>query len=155
MKLVVQSRIARRPDDLFALSQDYARRLEWDSFLQEAHLLDGARQAAVGVESYCKSKGGSVMVSRYVSYRPPHVAAITMTQGPALLRSFSGTWEFRAAPGGDTDVRFVYNFRLRPRWLRPLLEPLVACIYRSQMRRRLAAFRQWSESAAAPVRGQG
>ncbi|ULU27486.1 type II toxin-antitoxin system RatA family toxin [Dyella terrae] len=155
MKLVVHRRIAVRPDELFALSQDYGRRLEWDSFLQEAYLLHGAVQAAVGVESYCKSKGGSVMVSQYVSYRPPHVAAVTMTRGPALLHSFSGTWEFRAAPDGGTDVRFVYNFRLRPAWLRPLLEPLVARIYGSQMRRRLAAFQRWSEGGAMPVRGQG
>jgi ribosome-associated toxin RatA of RatAB toxin-antitoxin module len=78
-----------------------------------------------------------------------------MTQGPGLLRSFSGTWEFHAAPDGGTDVRFVYNFRLRPAWLRPLLEPLVARVFRSQMQRRLAAFQRWSEGGAMHVRGQG
>jgi hypothetical protein len=31
---------------LFALTQDYARRLEWDPFLREAYLLEGATKAA-------------------------------------------------------------------------------------------------------------
>jgi ribosome-associated toxin RatA of RatAB toxin-antitoxin module len=145
MKLVVQTHVAGAPETLFALSQDYARRREWDSFLAEAYLLHGAGQAGLGVESFCKSRGGSVMISRYVSYRPPRVAAVTMVQGPALLRSFSGTWEFGASVRGGTDVRFIYNFRLRPALLRPVLEPIVGRIYRSQMRRRLAAFRRWAE----------
>jgi len=148
MKLVVRRDVRRSPADLFALSQDYQRRLEWDTFLDAAYLLHGAGEAALGVESYCRSRGGSVMVSRYVSFRPPHVAAVTMVQGPTLLRSFSGTWEFKALATGGTEVRFIYNFRLRPDGLRPVLEPVVAWIYRSQMNRRLAAFQRWAEAAA-------
>lgn len=148
MKLVVQMQVAADPEALFELSQDYARRREWDSFLAEAYLLHGAAQAGLGVESFCKSRGGSVMISRYVSFRPPRVAAVTMVQGPALLHSFSGTWEFGATAQGGTNVRFIYNFRLRPTWLRPLLEPVVGWIYQSQMRRRLAAFRRRAEDDA-------
>jgi ribosome-associated toxin RatA of RatAB toxin-antitoxin module len=148
MKLVVRRDVRRSPADLFELSQDYQRRLEWDTFLRAAYLLHGAGEAALGAESYCRSRGGSVMVSRYVSFHPPHIAAVTMVQGPALLRSFSGTWQFKALAKGGTEVCFIYNFRLRPDWLRPVLEPLVAWIYRSQMNRRLAAFQRWAEAVA-------
>jgi hypothetical protein len=38
---------------LFALTQDYQRRLTWDPFLSEARLLGGAVRAAVGVRAWC------------------------------------------------------------------------------------------------------
>jgi hypothetical protein len=43
--------IAASPAELFALTQDYARRLEWDPFLKSAELLNGATAAGVGVRA--------------------------------------------------------------------------------------------------------
>ena len=39
------------PRELFVLTQDYARRLEWDTFLKSAKLMDGAPTAGVGVRA--------------------------------------------------------------------------------------------------------
>ena len=146
MRVSVSSIVARSAEELFWMSQDYKRRLEWDVYLSEAYLLDNKSVAAPGVESFCKSKGGSVLVSRYISFSPPTHAAVQMTKGPWVLAKFSGTWRFASLPDGRTEVRFIYNFKVRPVLLRWLLEPIVGALYRRDMRRRLKAFKTWSET---------
>jgi Polyketide cyclase / dehydrase and lipid transport len=145
MRVTVSTIVAQPAETLFWLSQDYARRLDWDAYLAEAYLLAGHTFAAVGVDSFCKSKSGSVLVSRYISFSPPTHAAVEMTRGPWVLQSFSGTWRFRPMESGRTEVRFIYNFKSRPAILRWLLEPLIAIHYRADMRRRLKAFKVWAE----------
>lgn len=145
MRVTVSTIVAKPAETLFWLSQDYTRRLEWDVYLAEAHLLGGHTAAKVGVESFCKSKSGSVLVSRYISFAPPTHAAVKMTRGPWVLRSFGGTWRFRAIDAGHTEVRFIYNFKVRLAYLRWLLEPLIAIHYRADMRRRLNAFKLWAQ----------
>lgn len=145
MRVTVSASIAKSAETLFWLSQDYGRRLEWDVYLSEAYLLGGHDQPARGVESFCKSKNGSVLVSRYISFSPPTHAAVEMTRGPWVLRCFGGTWRFRAMEDGCTEVRFIYNFKARPAIMRWLLEPLIAIYYRAEMKRRLKAFKVWAE----------
>jgi ribosome-associated toxin RatA of RatAB toxin-antitoxin module len=36
-----------------------------------------------------------------------------MTRGPYLFKTFQGSWTFKALPGGDTEVIFLYSFTLR------------------------------------------
>jgi ribosome-associated toxin RatA of RatAB toxin-antitoxin module len=147
MRITESLRVRSSPARLFALSQDYSRRLEWDSYLCEARLVN-AEVASVGVDSYCKSRGGSVMISRYISFSPPTHAAVEMIKGPWLLRQFGGTWRFRQAEIETTEVLFIYNFKVRPHLLRWVLEPIAAALYRRDMRHRLRAFQRWAESAA-------
>lgn len=148
MKVTVSGEIRRSQSDLFDLSQNYDRRMEWDSYLSEAYLLNGATAADTGIDSFCKSTSGAVLISRYVSYKPPVVAAVTMTQGPAILQRFSGSWRFKPLAPNLTQVTFTYNFKTRPAWLRWLIEPVVAYFYRRDMVRRLAAFKAWAEAGA-------
>ncbi|HDR9474826.1 SRPBCC family protein [Burkholderia multivorans] len=136
---------------LFTWSQDYGRRLVWDSFLADAYLLDGMA-ADVGVDAFCRSQSGATMVSRYVSYRPPQVAAIEMVDGPSVLERFSASWDFTERAPDSTEVRFTYQFRARPGWLRWLLEPLIGAFYLTQTSRRLDSFKRWAEAEALPSR---
>jgi hypothetical protein len=48
------------PAELFRLSQDYGRRLEWDPFLRSASLID-AHEAGVGIRAVCVAKSGWAM----------------------------------------------------------------------------------------------
>jgi ribosome-associated toxin RatA of RatAB toxin-antitoxin module len=148
VRVTVSGEVKRSQADLFHLSQCYTRRLEWDAYLLEAHLLGNASEAAVGVDSFCKSTSGTVMISRYISYSPPVVAAVSMVQGPRILGSFSGSWRFKSLENGSTQVKFIYNFKTRPAWLRWLIEPAVAYFYRQDMERRLAAFKSWAEAGS-------
>ncbi|GAA4326346.1 SRPBCC family protein [Flaviaesturariibacter amylovorans] len=104
--------ILRPPEAVFDITQDYSRRLEWDTFLVKAELLGGAPRAAVGVRAWCVAHNGLGMETEYVSFRPPRVAAVKMTRGPWLFKDFAGSWNFREAAGG-TEVVFVYAYALR------------------------------------------
>jgi len=80
--------IRARPEAVFDLIHDYARRLEWDPFLKEACLLEGAEAAGRGVKARCTARngfGGLAMETIYLSFDRPAVAAVKMTKGPAVL----------------------------------------------------------------------
>lgn len=149
MRVSVSVTVARSAETLFWLSQDYTRRLEWDKYLSEAYLLGSATAAAAGVESFCKNRSGSVLVSRYISFSPPSHAAVQMISGPWVLSKFGGTWRFDGIDKRCTRVRFIYNFKARPAALGWLIEPIIGRLYRRDMRRRLTAFKRWAEEGAA------
>lgn len=151
MKVTVSTFVQRSAEELFELSQNYERRLEWDNYLVAAHLLGDRDQAGVGVDSYCKSRSGQVMVSRYVSFKPPLVAAVSMVEGPWVLKEFSGSWRFTESAEQGTLVAFTYNLRTRPRFLHRLMEPMIVALYHRQMQSRLEAFKRWAEQLPAPV----
>jgi ribosome-associated toxin RatA of RatAB toxin-antitoxin module len=138
---------------LFDLTQDYDRRLAWDPFLKEARLLGGASRAAVGVRAWCVARSGLGMETEYVSLSPPAVAAVKMTRGPWFLASFAGSWRFDEVAPGRTRVAFAYHLAARPRWLRPLLDPILTAVFARDTRRRLAALKRAAESTdlLAPI----
>ena len=132
---VVHSDAAR----VFALTQDYARRLTWDPFLRSAELVGGAVAPGVGVRAWCVARLGLGMETEYVSFAPPRIAAVKMTRGPWVLESFGGAWEFRADGNAATTVSFRYQFRTRPRWLAWLIEPLARRWFSWETRKRVIA----------------
>jgi hypothetical protein len=141
--------------ELFALTQDYGRRLAWDPFLREARLLGPA--AAPGVRAWCVAWYGLGMETEYVTVSPPRVAAVRMTRGPWLLESFAGSWRFEPAGPGRARVTFRYRLTARPRWLRRLLHPLLAAFFGHDTRGRLRALKRAVErggvlTAAQPGR---
>ncbi|MEY2862459.1 MAG: hypothetical protein RLY58_166 [Pseudomonadota bacterium] len=134
---------------LFDLTQDYSRRLEWDPYLTEAYLCDGAEHADVGVDSYCKNHFGSAMVSRYMSFDRPHVAAVTMIRGPFILKRFSGAWNVKTLGEVQSLLIFTYNFELKGGGVGRLFLPVVAYIFSKDMKKRLLAIKHYLESATA------
>jgi ribosome-associated toxin RatA of RatAB toxin-antitoxin module len=145
MQIRISIDVAETPERLFALTQDYARRLEWDPFLTSAELLDGAKEAAVGVVARCRGRIGGVMDAEYVTYEPPRVAAIRMTRPPCFLESFAGSWRFTYLGERSTRVEFAYTLRARPRMFAGLFTPIVSAVFRYEMRRRLAALKAFVE----------
>lgn len=133
--------IAASPDQLFALTQDYSRRLQWDPFLKSAELLGGAASAAVGVRAYCVAHNGLGMETEYVSFNPPRACAVKMTRGPHVLASFAGSWRFEEIAPGQTLVGFRYHLRASPRWLSWLLTPIVRWVFSRDTHKRLLALK--------------
>lgn len=138
------------PAALFALTQDYDRRLAWDPFLKEARLLNQARQPAVGVRAWCVARSGLGMETEYVSFQDPRVAAVRMTRGPRLLAAFAGAWHFQALDATTTRVRFIYHLRAWPRWLGWLLGPILHGVFARDTHRRLLALKRAAESTPWP-----
>jgi ribosome-associated toxin RatA of RatAB toxin-antitoxin module len=145
LKVSVTANIRGTESRLFAMSQDYAQRLEWDPFVTKIELMNGATEPDVGVDTYVETVGGMAMVTRYISFKPPRVAAITMVGGPRSLKSFSGGWTFRQVTPDVCNVTFSYNFRTNPRWLSWLMEPVAGIWYRREMQARISRFKEWVE----------
>lgn len=130
------------PARLFALTQDYNRRLQWDPFLKEAYLLDGATEAGLGVRANCVARSGLAMETEYVSFNPPMTTAVKMTKGPWFIETFSGSWRFREEADGQTRVYFHYHLRARPRWLAAVLTPVLGFVFSRDTRKRLTALKR-------------
>jgi ribosome-associated toxin RatA of RatAB toxin-antitoxin module len=146
MPVVEESLRIRAPaDGLFALSQDYGLRLEWDPFLRDMTFLGGATEAAVGVRVRVRAKNGLAMEVEYVSVNPPHVVGMRMTRGPFFFRLFAGVWQFRPLPDGATEVTFRYSFETRWPWLRWLLDPVIRVVFRRDIRARLRGLKEGAE----------
>lgn len=105
--------IKRNQSDVFDFTQDYSKRLIWDTFLIKADMLNDTGEAGVGEKAYCVARNGMGMETEYVSYKRPKVTAIKMTQGPFLFKSFLGSWTFHKRAEQETEVVFLYAFTLR------------------------------------------
>lgn len=128
------------PEVAFAVSQTTgAQRLAWDPFIRAQHLLDGAAAPGRGVRTFTRSRHGFAMVSEYVSYKPPLQVGMTMRRGPWFFSTFGGGWRFTAVEGGTRAV-WKYTFSTRPRWLRPVADPIGRWLLGGDIRRRIAAF---------------
>lgn len=142
--------IRASPEAIFDLIHDYARRLEWDPFLKEACLLEGADAAGLGIKTRCTARNGFAglaMETVYVSFDRPRVAAVKMTRGPALLETFAATLRQEGLGAGMTRVTYRFNFSTRPRWLRAIAEPIATALFRREVRARLEALKRCLERA--------
>ena len=124
-------------EQIFDLTQDYGRRLEWDPFLSRANLLDGVLTPHVGARALCVDHHGFSMEVVYVAYKRPEVAAVKMTRGPFFLASFAGTWRFTETGDGRTSVLFEYFYRLA--WPFAILRRFVDATFAREITERLEA----------------
>jgi len=142
-------------DDVFQLLHDYNRRLEWDTLLQAAYLLDGCTQAGLGAKSVCKGKptlGGIALTTEYISFRRPDVAAVQMLNRPPFFETFAATIRHKDQPDGTSTIEYNYNFTSRPRWLRFVLHPIMGFCFKMETRKRLAALRRHFANRSANAR---
>jgi hypothetical protein len=137
------------PGAIFKLTHDYSRRLEWDTLLKEARLLDGADAAGLGVRSVCVGRNallGLSVETVYITYDPPWLVAVEMTRGPALFRRFAASIRHEVMRPGVTRVIYRGHVETRPRWLRWLVEPLVNQGFSRETRRRLHSLKRVLET---------
>ena len=107
--IIVESNI----EHIFDFTQDYNKRLKWDTFLKKADLIGDATIAHTGVKAYCIAKNGLGMETQYITYNRPKVTAIKMTKGPFMFKAFLGSWTFKKLSKNRTEVVFLYAFTLR------------------------------------------
>jgi hypothetical protein len=132
--------------EVFRLLHDYQRRLEWDTLLRDAHLCDHWTEAQLHATSECTGRwylGGLALKTQYVSFHPPEVAAVKMLNRPPLFETFAATIRHRDLSDGSSSVEYKYNFTARPWWLRWLLHPVMATLFRWETRKRLRSLRQF------------
>lgn len=139
--------IEGKSDLIFDYTQDYKNRLNWDTFLTKAYLLNGAECAEKGVKAWCVSKNGLGMETQYVSFNRPKVTAIKMTKGPYLFKTFAASWTFSEnAFAGITNVTFLYSFSLRFPF--NLAGPFIKWILQKNVRQRLVDLKRNFEQSS-------
>lgn len=134
--------------EVFGLLHDYSRRLEWDSLLRAAYLTDSWTKAQLHATSVCQGRlrlGGIALKTEYVSFNPPHVAAVKLVNQPPFFQTFAATIRHRDLPDGSSEIEYIYNFTARPRWLQWILHPIMAVAFRYETRKRLEALRRFFE----------
>jgi hypothetical protein len=132
--------------EVFRLLHDYDRRLEWDTLLSDARLCGGWTEAQLHATSVCTGHwylGRLALKTEYVSFNPPQVAAVKLVNRPPWFESFAATIRHEDLGDGTSRIEYVYNFSARPTWLRWLLHPAMALIFRWETRKRLRALRRW------------
>ena len=134
-KLTTSIQIDATPEHVFDYTQDYGKRLSWDTFLSIAQL-EGADRAASGVKAWCVSKHGLGMETQYVSFNRPNVTAVKMTKGHFMFKTFAGSWKFDALENAGTQVTFTYSWSLRFPF--NLIGPILYQVLLSNVRQRLA-----------------
>jgi ribosome-associated toxin RatA of RatAB toxin-antitoxin module len=136
--------IQAEPAQLFDLTQDYGRRLEWDPFLKVAELHGDA--PGVGVRAWCVAWNGLGMETEYISFNRPKGTAVKMTRGPRILSAFAGSWRFQEVAPGRTRVIFRYHVAAAPRWLGFIFDPIMRVVFTHEVGRRLAGLKQAAET---------
>ena len=135
-------------DVVFDAIHEYDHRLEWDSMLSQARLLAGATTAQVGVRSLCVGTWKSAFLAvetEYVTCKRGRVAAVKLTNRPAFFDSFAATIKHEPLGEARSRATYIYSFRARPRFLAPLLEPVMQRMIAREVRNRLRSLRSFLE----------
>lgn len=144
---------------VFDLLHDYGRRLEWDTLLRAAYLDDGFVQAERGATAVCvgrRSLGGFALKTVYVTFERPKLAAVRVINQPPFFDTWAASIRHEDLGPDRSRVTYTFNFTAKPRWLRPVLEPIMARVFAWETRRRLralAAYCRASGVTPAPAAG--
>lgn len=130
---------------LFALTQDYYVRLEWDPFLRDLHFLDGATGPAPGVKVWVQAHNRLAMTVEYITVKPPERVAVKLVRGPFFFESFAGSWIFETVDEEHTRVTFRYSFRTKWKVLRPLLDRAIHRAFTRDIAARTRALKHAAE----------
>jgi Polyketide cyclase / dehydrase and lipid transport. len=126
---------------VFDLLHDYDRRLEWDTLLRAARL-EGSAQAGPGAVAVCTARralGGFSFRTRYVTFRRPELAAVTLLDRAPFFDGWSASIRHKPLPGGRSEAIYTLTFTGRPAWARRVVEPVALAAFRFETRRRLRA----------------
>ena len=142
----IKETICASADAVFALVHDYRRRLEWDTLLQEAYLEPEFSEAARGAISVCRGKtflGGFALRTEYISFEKGKVAAVRLLNKPPFFDTFAASIRHFPISENLSEIIYKVNFTAKPRFLRPILHPLMRRIFVWETRKRLSALKRF------------
>lgn len=139
----------------FDLIHDYGRRLEWDSLLRRASVEGGT--AGVGKIAVCTARwvlGGYSFRTRYVTFKPPHLAAIKLESRPPFFTKWAASLRHESIDSDDTDLTgdhredmslatYTMTFACRPAFIEPIAER----IFKRETENRLVALANFLQAA--------
>ena len=147
-KEILSIEIGASAEAVFDLIHDYDRRLEWDTLLRKALILDGWNKAGKGVRTLCVGtwkSGGIGVETEYISFERGRVAAVKLCNRPLFFDSFAATIQHKNLEKERSMVSYIYSFRARPRMFRWILEPLMNLFFYRETKNRLRALKRFME----------
>ncbi len=142
---------------VFDLLHDYDRRLEWDTLLRAARL-EGTATAGPGAVAVCTARralGGFSFRTRYVTFRPPELAAVTLVGAAPFFANWSASIRHKQLPEGRSEAVYTLTFTGRPAWARRLIEPVALAVFRYETRHRLHALAAFLDPERRSPRHRG
>ena len=136
--------INAKPEQLFALTQNYHQRQVWDNFSGHSRLIN-SRQPGKGAIVRTEAKNGLWMETEYIAYKPPKAACIRMIRGSPIFARFTGNWRFDSIDDSRCKVTFNYDLVANPAWLSWLLTPIIAIAFRHTTQKRLSGLKAYVE----------
>lgn len=144
----VKEAIPASAAEVFDLLHDYDRRLEWDTLLQKAYLEKGFPVACKGAISVCQGRailGGFALRTEYVSFERGKVAAVKMLNRPPFFDTFAASIRHRNTGENESEIVYKVHFTAKPKFLRPILHPLMNAVFAWETRKRLASLKKFFE----------
>jgi hypothetical protein len=130
-------------------------RARWDSLVSDTHVTDGAPCPYVGAIS--ENTGGGVLRSlamrtQFVAYDRPRIAAATMLGRSFPFSKWAAAMQHQRIDDNRSTMIYTYTFRVGPRSIGWLLEPIVQLVFNWQTRRRFGRMRRFLAAHAAEVK---
>lgn len=138
---VIRQVVPADVEETFDLVHDYPRRLAWDTLLRRAYTVGGVAPGP-GVEAVCSARwrlGGLSFRTRYVTFRRPDLAAVSLVNRPPLFTSWAASIRHRPLAPEQSEVMYTLTFSCRPAVVARLIEPVALAAFRWETRRRLRA----------------
>jgi hypothetical protein len=133
---------------VFDLIHNYKRRLEWDTLLQKAYLEPEFEIAAKDAISVCKGKwilGGFALRTQYITFEKGRVAAIKMLNQPPFFDTFAASIRHFPIDENTSEVVYHVNFTAKPKFLQPVLHPIMKAVLTWETKKRLRALKRFFE----------
>lgn len=139
-------------EEVFDVIHNYDIRLQWDTLLSRACILDeGVKEAGVGVRTLCVGRaalGRAGVKTVYVSFDRGRVAAVKMIEGPWFLEEFAASIRHTSIPsqtGASSRVTYKLRIKAQPKLFRAILNPLLCFAFQLETNKRLASLKRYIE----------
>ncbi|MCT4580770.1 MAG: hypothetical protein N4A35_05065 [Flavobacteriales bacterium] len=134
-RIIEKKLINEEIQTLFEFTQDFEKRVQWDSQTQSINYINAEKQLKKGAQVTVISSNGVRMDTEYTTFTPPHQIAIKMLNQSPIFRAFNGSWIYKRISANQTELTILYEFKLQP--LYRLLQPIVLKKTRKNMRNKL------------------
>lgn len=150
---VIAIAIAAPPQRVFDVVHDYGVRTQWDTMLRSARMA-GDQAPGKDAVAACSARwylGGLTFRTRYVTFNPPSLAAVTLVKPYFIFRNWSASIRHReveGSAGAASEVVYTLNLQCRPGWLARPMEVVAGRLFAIETRRRLGALKRYVEGTA-------
>lgn len=128
--------------EVFEAFHNHSVRLEWDTLLAVAFVEGGGRHPYPGAITTNRGRGWKRalgMRTRFLTYDPPRLASATLVAPTGVFAHWAASMSHRDRSDGTSDLTYTFTIKLRPRWLRWILDPIAARVFERETRLRFAA----------------